>query len=69
MSAHTKAKRKHTAKELAKRWAVSERTVRAYVAQLRADFEAQSLTRSKPWEALQVSRATWYRRKKSLMVG
>jgi hypothetical protein len=27
----------------------------------RTEYEAQSLTRTKPWEALGISRATWYR--------
>jgi hypothetical protein len=30
----------------------------------RAEYEAQSVERAKPWEALGISRATWYRRGK-----
>jgi predicted transcriptional regulator len=61
MAEPVRRKRKATAKELAKKWGVSERTIRNYVAISRAEFEGQSLTKTKPWAALGVSRATWYR--------
>jgi len=61
MSAHKRVKRKHTARELAEKLGVTPRTIRRYMAQPRADYEANSLTSSKPWESLGVSRATWYR--------
>lgn len=64
MSAHKPVKRKHTAREIAEKCGLSTRTVRRYIAQSRADYEAQSLTKSKPWEAFGLSRATWYRKGK-----
>lgn len=30
----------------------------------RAEYEAQSISRAKPWEALGISRRTWFRRRK-----
>jgi hypothetical protein len=38
-----------------------ERLRRRNGAKVRADYEAQSISRTKPWEALQMSRASWYR--------
>jgi hypothetical protein len=38
-----------------------EQRRRASSAKPRAEYEANSLTRTKPWEALGISRATWYR--------
>jgi len=61
MGAIDTTRRRKTAREIAERLGVSPRTVRRYMAQPRADYEAQSLTRAKPWERLGVSRATWYR--------
>lgn len=61
MSAHKPLKRKKTAREIAERLGIHVRTVRRYIAQPRADYLANSLTKSKPWEALEMSRATWYR--------
>jgi predicted transcriptional regulator len=58
---HPVKKRHGTARELAEKWGVTPRTVQRYIAQPRADYEAQSLTRAKPWEGLGMSRATWYR--------
>lgn len=55
-----------TAKALAKQFGVSERTVRRVMAQPRAEYEAQSAQRTRPWERLGISRATWYRRGKPL---
>jgi predicted transcriptional regulator len=60
MAEPIRRKRKGTAKELAKKLGVCERTVRNYVAVPRAEYEANSLSRSKPWEALGMSRASWY---------
>lgn len=59
-------KRLFTANELAEKWGVHPSTVRRHVAQPRAEYLAQSLMRAKPWEALGMSRATWYRRGKPL---
>jgi predicted transcriptional regulator len=65
MAEPTRRKRKASAKELAKKWGVCERTIRNYVAQSRAEWlEQNNLERAKPWEALGISRATWYRRGK-----
>jgi predicted transcriptional regulator len=61
---HPVKKRHGTARELAEKWGVSPQTVRRYIAQPRAEYEAQSVERAKPWEALGISRATWYRRGK-----
>jgi transcriptional regulator with XRE-family HTH domain len=66
MAEPERRKRKGTAKELAKKFGVSERTIRNYVSLPRADYLANSISRSKPWEALGISRATWYRRGKPM---
>ena len=58
--------RPKTAAQIAMKVGCSERTVRNYWARPRAEYEANSLTRSKPWEALGMSRATWYRKGKPL---
>lgn len=65
MTAHTPMKRpgNRTAKEVAAAIGRSPRTVRRYVAQPRADYEANSAERLKPWESQGISRRTWYRRK------
>lgn len=61
MGAIDTTRRRKSAREIAERLGVSPRTVRRYMAQPRADYEAKSLTRAKPWEGLGMSRATWYR--------
>ena len=66
MAAERPVRRKHTAKELAEKFGCSERSVRRYVAQPRAEYLAESLMRTKPWEALGMSRATWYRKGKPM---
>jgi hypothetical protein len=53
-----------TAAELAKRLGVNIKTVYKYTAVPRVEYEANSLARAKPWEALGMSRATWYRKGK-----
>jgi len=53
-----------TAAELAKRLGVNIKTVYKYTALPRAEYEANSISRSKPWEALNMSRATWYNKGK-----
>lgn len=63
MGASKPVKRSKTARAIGERLGVSARTVRRYMAQPRADYEGQSLTRSKPWAAFDVSRTTWYRLK------
>ncbi|GFL43032.1 helix-turn-helix domain-containing protein [Neisseria gonorrhoeae] len=60
-------KRDVTAKELAKRFGCSTRTVFRAWSQSRADYLAEnSISRDKPWEHFGISRATWYRRGKPM---
>ncbi|WP_172766129.1 HTH domain-containing protein, partial [Neisseria gonorrhoeae] len=60
-------KRDVTAKELAKRFGCSKRTVFRAWSQSRADYLAEnSISRDKPWEHFGISRATWYRRGKPM---
>ena len=40
------------------------KTVYKYTAVPREEYEANSISRAKPWEALGMSRATWYRKGK-----
>ena len=61
---HHPMRKNTTAAALAKRLGVNIKTVYKYTALPRAEYEANSLTRSKPWEALCMSRATWYRKGK-----
>lgn len=53
-----------TAAELAKRLGVNIKTVYKYTAVPREEYEANSISRAKPWEAMGMSRATWYRKGK-----
>lgn len=57
-------RRNTTARELAKRLGVNIKTVYKYTALPRPEYEANSITRAAPWEALGMSRATWYRKGK-----
>ena len=57
-------KRPMTAKAMAERFNCSIRTVMRAVALPREEYLANALTRTKPWEALGMSRATWYRKGK-----
>lgn len=57
-------KRKKTAKELAEKFGVHPRTIVRYMALPRAEYEANSISRAKPWEALGISRTTWYNKGK-----
>ena len=66
MPAKRAAFRPKTARSIAEKVGCSQSTVRRYWALPRAEYEANSLTRSKPWDALDMSRATWYRRGKPL---
>lgn len=51
-----------TAKAMAERFGVSERTVQRTFAQPREEYLAEhAINRTKPWEAMGMSRATWYR--------
>lgn len=57
-------RKQRTAREIAEKCGLSIRTVQRHISRPRAEYLAQSLSRSKPWEALGVSRATWYRQGK-----
>ena len=59
-------KRPMKAREMAEQFNVSVRTVQRTFSQPRAEYEAKSISRAKPWEALGMSRATWYRRGKPM---
>lgn len=58
--------RPKTAREIAERVGCSPRTVRKWWAMPRAEYEANSYSRTKPWEELGISRATWYRHGKPM---
>ena len=64
MPAKRAAFRPKTAREIAEKVGCSQSTVRRYWALPREEYLANALTRSKPWEALGMSRATWYRKGK-----
>jgi predicted DNA-binding transcriptional regulator YafY len=64
MAAEKQIRRKHTARELAEKFGVHPRTVQRYIALPRDQYLAESITRAAPWEALGMSRATWYRKGK-----
>ena len=60
-----KTKRPMSAREMAAKFNVSERSVRKWWSQSRADYLAEnSISRNKPWEYFGISRMTWYRRGK-----
>lgn len=59
-------RRDTTAARLAEKLGVNIKTVVKYTAQPRPEYLANSLSRQKPWEALGMSRATWYRRGKPM---
>lgn len=62
-----KTKRPISAREMAEKFKVSERSVRKWWSQSRADYLAENtISRDKPWEALGISRRTWYRRGKPM---
>jgi transposase len=54
-------RKQKTAREIAERLSIHVRTVQRYISRPRSEYLANSLTKSKPWEALEMSRATWYR--------
>ena len=64
MPAKRTAFRPKTAREIAEKVGCSQSTVRRYWALPREEYLANALTRTKPWEALGMSRATWYRKGK-----
>ena len=54
-----------TARAMAEKFGVSERTVQRIFALPREEYLAEhSISREKPWLTLGISRATWYRRGK-----
>jgi hypothetical protein len=57
-AAQRKAARKH------RRWTNERARRRAQGAKPRADYQANAISCSKPWQALGISRATWYRRRR-----
>ncbi|ABM40248.1 hypothetical protein Pnap_5000 (plasmid) [Polaromonas naphthalenivorans CJ2] len=62
-----RAKRATTARKMAERFNCSIRTVMRAIALPREEYLAShTVNRSKPWEALGMSRATWYRKGKPL---
>jgi hypothetical protein len=63
----TKEQRK--ARRRARDRALKEARRRAVGAKLRAEYEANSLSRNKPWERLSMSRRSWYRAGKPLPGG
>jgi FixJ family two-component response regulator len=58
-------RKQRTAREIAERLGISSRTVQRYISRPRAEYEANSLSRTRPWEAMGISRRTWYRRGKT----
>jgi transcription initiation factor TFIIIB Brf1 subunit/transcription initiation factor TFIIB len=61
MAAKNQVHRKKTAREVAEKTGFCERTIRNWFAIPRAEYEANSISRAKPWEVMGISRATWYR--------
>lgn len=59
-----RTKRPKTARWYAEKYGISVRTVQRLAAVPRDEWEANSITRAKPWEAMGISRATWYRKGK-----
>lgn len=64
MSDIIRKKRPMTARKMAEKFGVSARTVQRIFSQPREEYLANALSRTKPWEALGMSRATWYRKGK-----
>ena len=60
------AKRREKSTELAKRYGVHPVTIRRLVSLPRDQYLAESLSKTQPWKALGISRATWYRRGKPM---
>ena len=63
-----RAKRPMTARKMAEQFNCSISGSMRSIALPRAEYEANSLMRSKPWEALGMSRATWYRKGKPVVL-
>jgi hypothetical protein len=65
MPAHEPSRRPITAAALAARLNSSVRTAQRAWAEPRAQYEARSLSRQKPWEVEGVPRSTWWRRRRA----
>lgn len=65
MTARTPMKRPgtRTAAEIGVAVGRHRTTIVRHIAQPRHEYEANSLSRNKPWETVGVSRATWYRQR------
>lgn len=58
-------RKQRTARDIAERLGVHPRTVQRYISRPRTEWEAaNTISRDKPWEALGISRMTWYRKGK-----
>lgn len=64
MAERIREKRPMKAKEMAEKFGVSVRTVQRIFAEPRDQYLAKSVSKTKPWENLGMSRATWYRKGK-----
>lgn len=54
-------KRLATARSFAEKYGVSIRSIQRVIALPRAEYEANSISRAKPWDSMGISRRTWYR--------
>lgn len=65
MPKHRTDKRPFTARELATKFNCSQQTIRNFWSQSRSDYLSENIiSKTKPWEKLGISRATWYRQGK-----
>jgi transcriptional regulator with XRE-family HTH domain len=64
MTEKIRRKRPMSAQKMAEKFGISVRTVQRIFAEPRDHYLARSKSQSKPWEALGMSRATWYRKGK-----
>lgn len=63
-------RKQRTAREIAEKCGLSLRTVQRHISRPRAEWLAKNtISKTKPWEALGLSRATWYRHGKPLANG
>lgn len=55
-------RKQRTAREIAEKCGLSLRTVQRHISRPRSEWLSQNtISKTKPWEALGLSRATWYR--------
>lgn len=64
MTERIRRKRPMSARKMAAKFGISVRTVQRIFAEPRDQYLARSKSQSKPWEAMGMSRATWYRKGK-----